>query len=327
MSIYGMTKKIQLIICEKPSAMAKVAEALADKKSKKITNRSKVSYYELEHKGKKIIVVCAVGHLYGLKQTKGLKSKYPVFDIEWAPSSEINKKAAFTKKYLDVIKKLAKEANEFVIATDKDLEGELLGYNILRFACKQKDAKRMKFSTLTKEDIIEAYKNAEKHLDKGLRSAGEARHYLDWMYGINISRALTLAVKSTGAFRILSSGRVQGPALKILYDKEKEIQAFKAKDRLIAKQACVKAACNFSSGLPTSINVVLSNAETLFNWIYEKENKTETTCPTPTAEQATALKKVLEETKWTKEQVWNKFGKYPTNQNVDICIRKINHDQ
>ena len=101
-----------------------------------------------------------------------------------------------------------------------------------------------------------------------------------------------------------------------------------AKDRLIARQTCVKAACNFSSGLPTSINVVLSNAETLFNWIYEKENETvKTTCPTPTAEQASALKKVLEETKWTKEQVWNKFGKYPTNQNVDICIRKINHDQ
>ncbi|MBU1199662.1 MAG: DNA topoisomerase I [Nanoarchaeota archaeon] len=216
----------ELIISEKPNAAKRIAEALADKKPvKKSVN--KVPYYELTHNKKPIVVTCAVGHLYTVAEKK--KSfTYPSFDLHWVPSADVAKSAAFSKKYLNVIKKLAKKANEFTVACDYDTEGEVIGLNCIRLACNQKDAKRMKFSTLTKEDIIEAYDNAAKHLDQGLGNAGEARHFLDWMYGINISRALTLAVKSTGAFRILSSGRVQGPALKILYDKEKEIQAFKS---------------------------------------------------------------------------------------------------
>src|SRR4030042_6158880 len=111
--------------------------------------------------------------------------------------------------YLTAIEKLSKKANHFIGSCDYGTEGEVIGVNCVRFACKQKDAGRMKFSTLTKEDIVEAYENASKHIDWGLDNAGEARHFLDWMYGINIPRALTLAVKSTGAFKILSSGRVQ----------------------------------------------------------------------------------------------------------------------
>jgi DNA topoisomerase-1 len=218
----------QLIISEKPAAAERIAAALADKKSKKITNRSKVSYYELEHKGKKIIVVCAVGHLYGLKQTKGLKSKYPVFDIDWAPSSEINKKAAFTKKYLENIKRLSKDIDEFIIATDYDIEGEVIGLNIIKYACKKKDASRMKFSTLTKNDLIEAYEKRTKHLDWPQANAGVTRHKMDWFFGINLSRALTTSIKEAGSFKLMSTGRVQGPALKLIVDKEKEIQAFKA---------------------------------------------------------------------------------------------------
>ena len=85
----------------------------------------------------------------------------------------------------------------------------------------------MKFSTLTKKELVESYEKASKHLDFPQIEAGETRHILDWMYGINLSRALTLAVKTTGKFKILSSGRVQGPALKIITEREKEIQAFK----------------------------------------------------------------------------------------------------
>jgi DNA topoisomerase-1 len=85
----------------------------------------------------------------------------------------------------------------------------------------------MKFSTLTKDDLIEAYENKSKTLDWGQAHAGETRHMLDWFYGINTSRALTLAIKTTGMFKIMSTGRVQGPALKLIVDKEKEIQAFK----------------------------------------------------------------------------------------------------
>ena len=216
----------ELIISEKPNAAKIIAEALGDKRPKK-KSVNKVPYYELKHNKKSIVVGCAVGHLYTVAEKK--KSfTYPSFDLQWTPSSEVSKKAAFSRKYLNVIKELAKKANLFTVACDYDVEGEVIGLNCIKYACNKKDAKRMKFSTLTKDDLIEAYKNASKHLDWGLANAGEARHFLDWMYGINISRALTLAVKSTGAFKILSSGRVQGPALKILYDKEKEIAAFKS---------------------------------------------------------------------------------------------------
>jgi DNA topoisomerase-1 len=216
----------ELVVSEKPNAAKRIAEALADKTPKKQSS-GKVPYYELKHGKKEIVVACAVGHLFTVAEKK--KSfTYPSFDLQWSPSSEVNKKAEFSAKYLEVLKRLAKKASTFTVACDYDVEGEVIGLNCIRFACNQKDARRMKFSTLTKDDLVEAYNHAEPHIDWGLANAGETRHFLDWMYGINISRALTLAVKSTGAFKILSSGRVQGPALKILYDREKDIAAFKS---------------------------------------------------------------------------------------------------
>ena len=167
---------VELIITEKPSAANKIAAALADGKPIKKTTKEKVAYYELTHGDKDIIIVSAVGHLYGLAQTEGKKSEYPVFNIDWAPSAEVRKSAAFSKKYLDAIKRLAKNADEFTVATDYDIEGEVIGLNIVRYACKQKDAYRMKFSTLTKDDLIKAYENKSKHLDWGQARAGETRH-------------------------------------------------------------------------------------------------------------------------------------------------------
>ena len=200
----------QLIITEKPNAAKKIADALADNKATKKSTRDKVPYYELTHEGKKIVVVCAVGHLYGLQQKSGKRADYPVFDIDWEPTADISKKSAFSRKYLMNIKRLAKDANDFVVATDYDIEGEVIGLNVVRYACKQKDAKRMKFSTLTKEDLVKAYENASSHLDWGQAQAGEARHKMDWFFGINLSRALTASIKATGSFKLMSTGRVQG---------------------------------------------------------------------------------------------------------------------
>ena len=72
----------ELIICEKPSAAKKIAEALAEGSPSK-KNVNGVPYYELTHSGKKIIVGCAVGHLYTLDEKE---KKYPAFDIEWVES-------------------------------------------------------------------------------------------------------------------------------------------------------------------------------------------------------------------------------------------------
>ncbi|MEM4330842.1 MAG: toprim domain-containing protein [Candidatus Pacearchaeota archaeon] len=70
--------------------------------------------------------------------------KRSVFEVEWKPSHTL-KKASFTKKYYDLLKKLSKKAKETIIATDFDIEGTVIGWNVLRFICEQKNAKRMKF--------------------------------------------------------------------------------------------------------------------------------------------------------------------------------------
>lgn len=229
---------MELIITEKPKTALKIAEALSEAKPQKELFQG-VPYYKIRHNSVDITVGSAVGHLYGLGEEKKQAWIYPVFDLAWKPIYEVDKKNTHTKKYIAALKRLSKEANSFTIATDYDIEGELIGLNVLRFICSQNDASRMKFSTLTKPDLVESYKNKSKHIDWGQARAGETRHELDWYWGINLSRALTLAIKSTGVFKILSSGRVQGPSLKLIVDKELEIKAFKPKPywqiELIAK--------------------------------------------------------------------------------------------
>ncbi len=214
----------ELIITEKPSAAKKIAFALADKAPKK-KNIGQAPYYELKHKGKDIVVSCAVGHLFSVAEKKKSFS-YPSFDVEWKATADIDKKAAYSRKYITAIKKLSKDAASYTVACDYDIEGEVIGLKAIQLICKQDDANRMKFSTLTKPDLIESYESKQGTLDWGQAKAGETRHVLDWLYGINISRALTTAIKKAKSFKVLSSGRVQGPALKILVDRELEIREF-----------------------------------------------------------------------------------------------------
>jgi len=219
---------MKLVICEKPKVAEKIAYAIgrgkADRKS-----ANGVPYYEVERDGDVIVVVSAVGHLYTLRQAEG-SGGYPVYNIEWAPSSEVEKEADYTKKYVDAIKKLAPGADEYICACDYDIEGSLIGYNAMRFACGTEVGSRMKFSALTPEDLETAYLERGK-LDVENALAGEARHMLDWFYGINLSRALMASIRSAGASykQTMSIGRVQGPALAILAKKEKEISAFASK--------------------------------------------------------------------------------------------------
>lgn len=209
-----------LIITEKPQAAIKIASALGT--SKKL-GEGGVPYYSVERDGEKIIVAAAAGHLFTLKQKQN--GKLPIFDLEWKPS--YTDKASFTKKFYQTLAKLGKNAKSFIVATDFDVEGEVIGWNIIRFIFGEKDAKRMKYSTLTNTELNHAYEHLMPTIDWGQAIAGETRHYLDWMYGINLSRALMNAIKSAGSFKIMSIGRVQGPALRLVVDKELEIQAFK----------------------------------------------------------------------------------------------------
>ena len=211
----------ELVITEKPQAALKIANALGKAVQKNI---NKVPYYEVDRNGEKIVVACAVGHLFTLKQNIS-GSSVPIFDISWVPNYLARKKD-FTKRYYDTLLKLAKNAGSLTVATDYDVEGEVIGLNVVRFICGQKDANRMKFSTLTEKELNDSYENKLKNIEWGQAIAGETRHYLDWFYGINLSRALMNAIKTTGKFRIMSIGRVQGPALNLIVQREKKINAF-----------------------------------------------------------------------------------------------------
>ena len=215
----------ELIITEKPQAAGKIANSLG-KPIQRTANR--VSYYEIKSKEKDIVVACAVGHLLTLKQNVS-GTQIPIFDIQWVPNY-LARRGDFTRRYYETIKSLAKNAGEITVATDYDVEGEVIGMNVVRFICGQKDANRMKFSSLTEKEIKQSYEGKSKHLNWGQAIAGETRHYLDWFYGINFSRALMNSIKTTGSFRIMSIGRVQGPALKLIVDKERDIQKFKPED-------------------------------------------------------------------------------------------------
>jgi len=213
---------MELIVAEKPKVAQKIAEAIGrDVKQKRV---GQVSYYEGTTDDDEFVVAPAVGHVYTLVEKKKTNT-YPVFDIEWVPAYEASKGADYTKQYVNVLEKLGKKADVFVSACDYDIEGSTIAYNVFRFATKIKEGKRMKFSALTKGDLYEAYEKRGE-FDYNNAYAGEARHILDWYYGINLSRALMGALRAANRYRVMSIGRVQGPALEVLSELEKKIQAF-----------------------------------------------------------------------------------------------------
>ncbi len=216
-----------LIITEKPRVSQRIASVLFPGHAKK--KEHGVVYYEFKENGSEIAIASAAGHLFSLAQKKS-SWDYPLFDVEWVPIYKVDKSKSYVKKYLKTLSELAAGAEEFYLATDYDIEGEVLGHNVLKYACSpgNREIHRMKFSTLTKDELLRAYKNPLR-VDYNLVSAGEARHIMDWYWGINTSRALTKALKKANSFATISAGRVQTPALAILVAREEEISRFKPK--------------------------------------------------------------------------------------------------
>lgn len=216
----------EVIICEKPKSSEKISNALSKNTIKKTYKR--VPYYEFEENGKKTTVLSAVGHLYSLVPANSKKNRF--FEVKWTPLCDIDKKKKYTKNYIEAIKKFSKDADRFIHACDYDIEGTLIGFNALKYACGEESidkAVRMKFSTLTKEDIQKAYENPIS-IDFRQVDSGIARHVLDFLFGVNISKYLTdSVVEATSRYIQISAGRVQTPALSILVDREKEIKKFK----------------------------------------------------------------------------------------------------
>ncbi|MDR1818916.1 MAG: DNA topoisomerase I [Methanobrevibacter sp.] len=216
----------EVIICEKPSSSEKIAKALSSK-AKKRKYSKKVNYWEIEENDKKITILTAVGHLYSLTP-KNPREKV-LFDLKWVPLYDTDKNKNYVKDYIKAIEKFSKGADRYIHACDYDIEGTLIGFNALKYACggdALNKVHRMKFSTLTKKDIEESYENMIE-LDINQVNSGIARHVLDFIFGVNISKALMQSVRKVKSrYLTLSAGRVQTPTLSILVDREKEIQKF-----------------------------------------------------------------------------------------------------
>ncbi|MDA4136417.1 MAG: DNA topoisomerase I [Thaumarchaeota archaeon] len=218
-----------LVICEKPDAARRVAEALSSG-APEVFKVGGVPAFRLEDaRGRRYVVCAAIGHLYGVSDTVKDRRVYPVLDLEWFPLGATQDKAArHVSSRIRAIRSLSEEADGFVNACDFDIEGETIGYNILRYACGGKEASslRARFSALTKEEVVEAFTDERLGSTGGLAKAGRLRHVIDFVWGINLSRALSESLRTGYSFRTVSMGRVQGPTLNFVVEREVDARTF-----------------------------------------------------------------------------------------------------
>ncbi len=217
-----------LIVTEKPDAAKRIARALDSKGKPEKFEEDGVPYFRA-NRDRSLIVVPALGHLYTVVHERGRRNYYPVFNFKWAPRYKVERGAKNTRPWVERFSALSREADGFMVACDYDIEGSLIGYCLLKYACNDREdvAKRMKFSTLTKRELERAYEDPLAHLDFHLIEAGRTRHEVDWLYGVNLTRALTLAERRwSGKYATLSTGRVQGPTLRFLVKRERAIRCF-----------------------------------------------------------------------------------------------------
>lgn len=217
-----------LVICEKPDAARRVSAALSGGtfQSDQVEG---TTVYRFSRRGDDFVVCSAQGHVYGVSDPTDERSVYPVFDVEWYSSDLIDEDSAGAARRISAVRKLAAGASRFVNACDFDVEGETIGFNLLRYACggKEKGALRARFSTLTERDLAEAFDDLKPQAGDGLGRAGRARHAIDFVWGVNLSRALSQAPLGFGhRYRTVSVGRVQGPTLGFLVQRELEVQNF-----------------------------------------------------------------------------------------------------
>ncbi|MDE5888740.1 MAG: DNA topoisomerase I, partial [Bacilli bacterium] len=123
------------------------------------------------------------------------------------------------KKVITDLKKLAKESDQVYLATDPDREGEAISWHLKEALDLKKDYERVTFNEITKDVIIDAFNNA-RDIDVDLVKSQETRRILDRIIGFRLSK---LMQSKTGG---KSAGRVQSVALKLIVDREREIQAF-----------------------------------------------------------------------------------------------------
>ncbi|MFT5388260.1 MAG: DNA topoisomerase-1, partial [Candidatus Omnitrophota bacterium] len=167
--------------------------------------------------GKKFKVVSSMGHLIDLpKSTLGV-------DVEgnFEPRLIVVRSKS---KILTKLKKDSKSAKEIYVATDPDREGEAIGWNLANHIGEGKKIYRVSFQEITKDAVLKAFEQ-KREFDHSLINAQIGRRVLDRIVGYKLSPILWKKVGSR-----LSAGRVQSVALKIIVDRERQIEAFDPKE-------------------------------------------------------------------------------------------------
>ena len=222
-----MTK---LIIAEKPSVAKNISDALK-------INQRKDGYYE----GKDFIVTWAFGHLLQLYDAKDYDSKMAKWQMNNFPfipkqfkykvkcdpaHKDKNDKGA--EKQISIIKSLVnrEEVEGIISACDFDREGQIIGDILIKYLGTNKPVYRLLLNEWTAEEVLKGLKSIKPNEQmQCLRDAGISRQWADWILGINLTTVTTLKFQ-TGKNGPLNIGRVLLPTLKIIYDRDKEIQNF-----------------------------------------------------------------------------------------------------
>jgi len=163
--------------------------------------------------GKDYTVAASMGHVMDLPRSKmGVDIKNG-FKPEYIMIPE-------RKKHIAQLKKEAKDKERIYLAPDPDREGEAISWHLANLLGKNKKVHRVTFNEITKEAVLEAFKHPHS-LDMNLVNAQQARRILDRIVGYSLSPLLWKKVS-----RGLSAGRVQSVAVKIIVEREREIEAF-----------------------------------------------------------------------------------------------------
>jgi len=191
--------------------------------------------------GKDFQVLASYGHVRDLRPKEGAVDP----DHDFAMHYELIEK---NEKHVDAIVKAAKSAQALYLATDLDREGEAISWHIAEILKQRKllDGKtvhRVVFSEITPHAIQDAVAHP-RELSLDLVNAQQARRALDYLVGFNLSPVLWRKVQ-----RGLSAGRVQSPALRMIAEREEEIEAFKAREYWTIAADCAHPSQRFAARL------------------------------------------------------------------------------
>lgn len=165
--------------------------------------------------GKDFKVMSSYGHIRDLK-----KKELSIDESTLEPDYEIPEEK---KKIVAELKKNAKAATKIWLASDEDREGEAISWHLCEvLGLDEEKTSRIVFHEITKPAILEAIQTP-RHLDMNLVNAQQARRVLDRLVGFKLSPVLWRKVKPA-----LSAGRVQSVAVKLIVEREREIQSFKS---------------------------------------------------------------------------------------------------